>query len=169
MSVILRDGPSPLVTTRYGGATDHASVAALHARCSERTLTRRFHSPLPRSSDTLIRQILQPENGWSVLAEHDGDVVAMACVGPLSTEDLEVGILVEDAFQGAGLGTRLLREVASEALARGYRTLLCLTHPDNHAVLGVARSAGLTARTSTGDGVMTIVMALDSLGRASCP
>jgi GNAT superfamily N-acetyltransferase len=150
---------SPVIL-RYGAAADHARVAALHDRCSDESRYRRFHAPLPRTPLALIRQTLEPDNGWSVVAEADGDVVGMACVGPLSTCDLEVGILVEDAQQGRGIGTRLLTEVATEAATRGYRTLLCLTQPDNDAVLATVARSGLPSRTTGYDGLMSVVIHL---------
>ena len=150
------------VTLRYGEPADHARITDLHDRCSERTLYRRFHAPLPRTPAGLIRQTLEPENGWSVVAELDDDLVGLASVGPVSTCDLEVGILVEDAHQGQGIGTLLLHEVAVDAATRGYRTLLCLTQPDNDAVRGTVARSGLTWRTSVCDGLMSLVMDLPS-------
>jgi GNAT superfamily N-acetyltransferase len=148
------------VTLRYGEPADHARITDLHDRCSELTLYRRFHAPLPRTPAGLIRQTLEPENGWSVVAELDDDLVGLACAGPVSTCDLEVGILVEDAHQGRGIGTLLLQEVAVDAATRGYRTLLCLTQPDNEAVRGSVARSGLTWRTSAHDGLMSLVMEL---------
>ena len=148
------------VTLRYGDAADHSRIADLHDRCSERTLHRRFHAPLPRTPAGLIRQMLEPENGWSVVAELDDEVIGLACVGPVSTCDLEVGILVEDAHQGQGIGTLLLQEVAVDAATRGYLTLLCLTQPDNDAVHGTVARSGLTSRTTVCDGLMSLVMEL---------
>ncbi len=150
------------VTLRYGEPADHARITDLHDRCSERTLYRRFHAPLPRTPAGLIRQTLEPENGWSMVAQLDDDLVGLACVGPVSTRDLEVGILVEDAHQGRGIGTLLLQEVAVDAATRGYRTLLCVTQPDNDAVRGSVARSGLTWRTSVYDGLMSLVMELPS-------
>lgn len=154
----------PLLTLRYGAAADHARVAALHDRCSDETRFRRFHAPLPRTPAGLIRQTLEPDNGWSVVAELQAtdDLVGMASVGPVSTHDLEVGILVEDAHQGSGIGTLLLREVAFDAVTRGYRTLICLTQPDNDAVLATVRRSGLRSRTTRYDGLMNVVIELPS-------
>jgi GNAT superfamily N-acetyltransferase len=148
------------VTLRYGAVTDQVLVAGLHDRCSDETRRRRFHAPLPRTPDSLVRRTLEPENGWSVLAELDGEVIGMACVGPVSTCDLEVGILVEDAHQGRGIGTLLLTDIAIEAGTRGYRTLLCLTQPDNHAVIGTVARSGLRWTVTEHDALMGLVMDL---------
>ncbi len=118
----------PLVMLRRGTTADQAPVAALHERCSEESRYRRFHAPLPQVPSRLVRATLEPEDGWSVLAALGSDVVGVACAGPLSTREVEVGVLVEDGYQGLGIGTRLLLAVAEEARSRGYRHLLCLTH-----------------------------------------
>ena len=154
--------PSPLaeIGLRYGVPADLDRLAAMHARCSEQARHRRFHTPLPVVPERLAARILEPADGWSVVVEHGPDLVAVATTGPVSTTDLEVGVLVEDAHQGRGIGTLLLREVAGEAAWRGYRTLLCLTQPDNEAVLRSIAKAGLPSRASSYDGVMSVVMDL---------
>lgn len=157
-----------LVRTRYGAASDLPRVAALHDRCTLETLHRRFHAPFPVTSDRVLGQLLEPEHGWSIVAEHGcdpgepGDILALATVGPLSTHDVEVGILVEDLQQGRGIGTRLLRECAEEAARRGYRSMLCLTQPDNEAVLAAVARAGLPHTTRWDDGLMCLVMDLST-------
>lgn len=151
-----------LVRTRMGTDDDLAPVTALHDRCSADALLRRFHAPVPRVPDRMVRGLISPHHGWSVLAEHGGDVVGMACAGPVSARTVEVGILVEDASQGRGVGSRLLRDVATEAAARGYRSLLCLTQPDNEVVVATIRRVGLPHTLTHTDGLMQVVMQLTS-------
>lgn len=156
-----------LVRTRYGAAADLARVAALHDRCTTETLHRRFHAPGPVMSERVLRQLIEPEHGWSILAEHGRDpanVVAMASAGPVSTREVEVGILVEDLQQARGIGTRLLRESADAAARRGYRAMLCLTQPDNRAVVATVARAGLPCTTTWDDGLMCLVMDLRAAG-----
>jgi len=150
-----------LVRTRHATPHDLTSVTALHERCSAETLHRRFHAPLGTLTPRLALALISPTDGWSLLAERGPDVVAMACAGPLSRDDLEIGLLVEDASQGLGIGARLVRELAAEATVRGYRRVHCLTLPDNDAVLGTVAKAGLPFEAAHVDGLLQVLMPLE--------
>lgn len=156
--------PSALARTdvalRYGDASDLPRLDALHRRCSPRTLHRRFHTAMPVVPERLLHQTLLPEGGWSVVAELGEDLVGIACTGPLSCADLEVGVLVEDDHQGQGIGTRLLRHVATEATGRGYRSMLCLIAPDNQAAERALARSGLTMTTHLSDGLRVVTVRL---------
>jgi GNAT superfamily N-acetyltransferase len=148
------------VRTRYGAADDLEQVIALHDRCSADALHRRFHAPLTRVRSRLAGQLIAPEPGWSVVAEITDDVVGLASVGAVSAHEVEVGVIVEDAHRGRGIGGRLLREVAVEATARRHRALLCHTQPDNRPVLATVRRIGLPHTLAESDGVLTVTMRL---------
>lgn len=152
----------PLLTIRPGTSEDVDAVTLLHGACSPASLYRRFHAPLPLTSGRFARALLTPEGGWSLLAalggnrDAGGRVVGMACAGPLSSLDLEIGLVVADAHQGRGIGARLVAEVAAEATVRGYRALHCLTQPDNEGVLGTLAKAGLRFEPARGDGLLRV-------------
>lgn len=148
------------VVLRPAELADAAAVEAMHARCSETSLYRRFHTPLPRVSARMVRQLLKPTDGWSLLAERDGEVVALACAAPVSASEVEVGLLVEDRQQRQGIGTRLLHEVAVEATARGYRSAQVLAQSDNDRVLATVHRAGLIGRVSWVDQLLCISVPL---------
>lgn len=150
----------PLVTLRPGDASDLPLLDALHRRCTPESLRRRFHTAVPVVPERLLRQTLLPEGGWSVVAEAGEDLVGVACTGPLSCTDLEVGVLVEDAHQGRGIGTRLLRHLAGEAAGGGYRSLLCLVEPGNRAAERALARTGLPTTTAPYDGLLVVTVHL---------
>jgi GNAT superfamily N-acetyltransferase len=155
-----------LVRTRPAGPDDVDAVHALHDRCSPDALHRRFHVPTSRVPRHLVERLVAPRRGWSVVAEQCDQVVGHGCAGELSPGVIEVGLLVEDAQQGRGIGVRMLRDLAAEGAARGYRHLVCLAQPDNEPALATVRRAGLAAHEQLCDGLLEIVVPLPGGGRA---
>lgn len=164
----------PHLVVRPGELSDLDLVEAMHRRCSDLSLYRRFHTPLPRVPARMVRQMLAPNAGWSLVAQLQGEpaqghVVGLASVAPLSVAEVEVGLLVEDRHQRQGLGTRLLYGVAMDAAARGYDSITCLTQPDNGAVLTTVRRAGLIGRVVWRDGLLKISIPLRGLSVTDRP
>jgi len=149
-----------LVRTRVATEDDVAAVLALHERCSAQTLEQRFHAAVPGISLRLARRLVLPPGGWSIVAEQCGQVVGHGCAGRLSDAGVEVGLLVDDAFQGSGIGSRLMRDLAQGAAERGFGSLVCEVEPDNESVLPTVRKAGLDPQTRYVDGVLEIVVPL---------
>jgi GNAT superfamily N-acetyltransferase len=149
-----------LVRTRHATDDDVAAVQALYDRCSPHTLERRFHVPLSRVSAGLVRELVTPRRGWSLLAVQGEEIVGHGCAGETSPGQVEVGLLVDDACQGTGVGTRLMSELAATAAERGYRSLLCCVAPDNPSVLPTVRRAGLPHESAYVDGMVEIAVPL---------
>ena len=149
-----------LVRTRHATAEDVPAVLDLYQRSSSQTLERRFHTPVARVSERVVRQLVDPPRGWSLLAVQGEEVVGHGCAGQLSPARVEVGLLVDDAFQGTGVGSRLMRDLAATAAERGYRSLVCCVAPDNQSVLPTVRRAGLPHVCGYVDGVVEIVVPL---------
>ncbi len=149
--------------TRPGTPGDVDEVVAMHARCTPASLESRFHAAIPRVSVRTARELLTPPSGWSLVAELDDRIVGLACAGPLSRGEAEVGLLIEDEHQGRGIGSRMLHEVAVEAIRRGYRRLVCWTQPDNDRVPATVAGAGLAARLTRQDGLLHVAMPLAGL------
>lgn len=153
------------VSIRHGQLHDVEAVTAMHERCSEASLYRRFHAPVPRVSERMARRLIRPVNGWSIVAEESGTVVALACAAEISRTDVEVGVLVEDSQQRRGIGTRLLHELAMEASRRGYHDLQIIAQPENAALLATIRSAGLLGRVAWRDGFLEVTVPVRRLGQ----
>lgn len=144
-----------LVRTRPATLDDVPALCAFYRDLSAATLERRFHVPLARVPDRLVRALAVPPTGWSLVAEQGEEVVGHACAGMLGSV-AEVGLVVDDAFQGTGIGTRLMRELATAAEKRGIAELVCTVDPDNVSVLATVLRAGLAATQSSVDGAVEI-------------
>jgi GNAT superfamily N-acetyltransferase len=151
-----------LVRTRHATAHDVAPLVAMHRRCSPDTLHRRFHVPVAHVPARLVEQLVAPAGGWSIVAERRDDVVGHGCAGPIAPGVVEVGLLVEDAHQGTGIGVRLIRDLAGEASRRGFSTLVCLAQADNESVVRTVRRAGLDCVPTRRDGLLEVTVALPS-------
>jgi N-acetylglutamate synthase-like GNAT family acetyltransferase len=85
---------------------------------------------LPRS----IEDVLEHAPRF-VVAEREGVVIACAELAPLSKTVAEVRSLVVDQHaRGNHIGPRLVTELASGAVSRGFATLCAFTHQPSHFV-----------------------------------
>lgn len=128
---------------RAASLADAEALAAMVQRCSVETTYRRFDTPLAGLSLRSARRLL---SGHAVAAEVSGDVVGLATVDLDEHGVAEVGIIVEDAWQRRGIGTRLLSLAARVARSRGAAEIVVRTRPDNPAVLRLVLATGLCGR-----------------------
>lgn len=144
----LRAGsPAPVgPVLRFAQLADAPAVARMHQRCSQDSLLRRFHAPMPRLAWRAVRGLVSPPGGSALVADTGTEVVGMAVVAPLAEGAMEVGLLVEDGRQGEGIGSALLYKAARLAAARGAGDLVCVIQSDNHALLPTVQRSGLTGR-----------------------
>jgi GNAT superfamily N-acetyltransferase len=131
---------------------DARALAAMHARCSAHTVSRRYHAQIPYLSPRLARRLLEPADGLSLVLTVGDDVGAVGMLAP-DPGGFEVALMVEDRWQRQGYGTRLLHALAVEAANRGVHTLTCRVRPDNAAVLPTIRRAGLRALVDFDEGL----------------
>ena len=85
---------------------------------------------LPRTMDDIVAHASR-----FVVAEIEGSVIGCAELAPLSETVAEVRSLVVDQHaRGNQIGPRLVTELASGAVSRGYATLCAFTHQPSHFV-----------------------------------
>ena len=149
-----------LVRTREATVDDLGPVLDLYTRCSPQTLEQRFHLPAVRPHERLVAGLLCPRGGWSIVAEQGDEVLGHGVAGRLDPGRVEIGLLVDDAFQGTGIGSHLVRDLARSAAVRGYRSLVCLVELDNESVLPTVRRAGLEGIATEDDGLLTVEVPL---------
>lgn len=152
-----RPAPRTTIKTRRGSLDDLAALVAMHERCSAETVYRRYHTPTPHLSDRLARTMLEPVDGWSIVAASGqgstSAVHAVAMLAGYGDRRAEIGIVVEDVLQRQGVGSRMLRALACQAAESGIERLTVEIHADNAAMFATIRTAGLSASVANLDGV----------------
>jgi GNAT superfamily N-acetyltransferase len=131
------------VATRPVRPADQTLFCRLWGRLSPETVYRRFHAPVHTLPEESVRRLVTVDHYLreAVVAVVGGEVVGVARYDrPLADPSTaEVAVLVEDAWQGVGLGRQLLAELTDLAARRGVRRLTATVQRDNAAVLGLVR------------------------------
>jgi GNAT superfamily N-acetyltransferase len=110
---------------RLARPTDAGAIDALGRRCSKKSVAQRFHSGIPGLPRGFIDSVVAHTDDRINLLAIDRSYERIIGVGSwCQTEPCsgELGLLVEDAYQGGGIGTQLLRGLVWAACARGSRT-----------------------------------------------
>ncbi|QIA26874.1 GNAT family N-acetyltransferase [Thermaerobacter sp. PB12/4term] len=162
--VLLRDGTA--ATLRPARDRDRPLVAEFLGRVSDQSLMRRFFAG--ESREAAVESLLQvgpPDERYTLLVlvgdpDHPRIVASGTYVRDERDPDAaEVAFLVEDAYQGRGLGTLLLERLALIAARHGIRRFIAWTQPDNRRMLEVLRASGFEAEQHHRDGY--VVVSLD--------
>ena len=131
------------VATRPVRPADQTLFYRLWGRLSRETVYRRFHAPVRTLPEESVRHLVTVDHDLreAVVAVVGGEVIGVARYDrPLDDPSIaEVAVLVEDAWQGMGVGRQLLGELSALAARRGVRRLTATVQPDNAAVLGLVR------------------------------
>lgn len=110
------------------GATprDLAAVAEMHGRCSPHSLLNRYRAGGQRPAvAALEKQLREPLSFVAATYGRTIVGVAVASADPQHGRDAaEVGLLVEDAWQGWRLGRELMSHLAGASLVAGYTELI---------------------------------------------
>ncbi|GAB2605427.1 GNAT family N-acetyltransferase [Streptomyces capparidis] len=154
------------LTIRRAGPEDLAAATAMHARCSARTLRRRYHGPV-QDADRYLAHLLSPRFGQTLAAEtSSGELVALAHL-LWDGEETEVSLLVEDAWQRHGIGLELLRRLVAMAAEAGCTSVYAITQSDNAGMAGLMRRLSLPLDYQVEDATLVITARLVPAGTLS--
>ena len=144
--------------------SDTGAVLAMLSRCSGATLFHRFHGLTDGVAyfGTLLRDGPVEQ---TLLAWCRSRCVGVATLGAGATGTFDLGVLVEDAWQRRGVGTRLVASLLDTARAHGVSTVHADVLDDDRFILHTLRRIGpLTVSIEFG------VLAIDvDLGRRPMP
>ena len=155
--VILRDGST--LRLRAPAAEDAEALVDFFSRSlSEHSLYLRFHG-FPALGPKLVESLLEPD--WRergvLIASLDDRIVAIANWARLRNPHVaEVAFAVADEFQGRGIGTRLLEQLATRAAEAGIEEFVAEVLHENAAMLGVFRAAGFDVTRASEGGEVEI-------------
>jgi GNAT superfamily N-acetyltransferase len=157
------------IATRPVQSDDIGRFYRFWPRLSRETVYRRFHAPVHRLPAETVRRLVEVDHDLreAVVAEFGGEVVGVARYdrSPADPSTAEFAIVVEDAWQGFGLGRQLLGELVSLAAARGVRELTATVQPDNDRVLALIRRVLPDSTVTPDDDVLAVrsVLAVPAL------
>jgi GNAT superfamily N-acetyltransferase len=131
------------VTTRPIRPDDEPRFYRMWPRLSAETIYRRFHSPVRCLPADLVHRLVDVDHDRrdAVVALVGDEVVGVARYDRAAADpaSADFAVVVEDGWQGVGLGRQLLAEVTALAAARGVRTATALVQTDNDRVVGLIR------------------------------
>ena len=162
----LRDGVRVLV--REIRAEDAPALRRLVGRSSERTIELRFFGPMKELSEEKARRFAEVDgrDRFALVAldpEDEGEIVGVVRYEREGgTDAAEYAALVEDRFQGRGLGIGMTRCLIEAAKERGIGRLHALVLRENGRMLRLLQGLGLTERRRWENGLEHIELDLRS-------
>jgi GNAT superfamily N-acetyltransferase len=131
-----------IVTIRVIQPADAYALQRMFDRLSPESLYHRFFSPMPQSRRAALLHLagLDHELHEAVVAEVDREIVGVARYdGRAGEDDAEVAVIVDDAWQDCGLGTRLLHRLARVGARRGLVAFRAVVLGENRRALPFLR------------------------------
>jgi RimJ/RimL family protein N-acetyltransferase len=155
------------ITIRKAEISDAGRILEMHQRLSQESVYSRYlYSYTPSLEDMRDVCSLESDAGYVLIAtveEPEEKVVGIAyyCFEPQDPTTAEPAILVEDEYQGCGLGKQLLKELCQSAARLGVTEFICHTDLSNHRVHRMIERSGMRFESKYDQGMKKIHVWLD--------
>ena len=151
---------------------DAPALQRLHARCGERTIYLRFFGSMKKLSDEKARYFASTDgvDHFGLVAldpkEQRDEIIAVARYARKpGDERAEYAVLVEDRWQGEGVGASLTHRLIEEARGNGVSSFYALVKGENKRMLQVFRHLDLPEQERVEDGEKLVEIGLLSRPR----
>jgi GNAT superfamily N-acetyltransferase/predicted amino acid-binding ACT domain protein len=160
-TVQLRDGTEIVVRPMEG--RDGEPVRAMHGRCSLESRRLRYFSVKPFLPQRILDVFTERSRGLTLVAEGpDGSILAMAhLMHVLDPGVAELAFLVEDDWQGRGLGRALAELLLVLGRDRGLVELRATVLSENVRMRRLLTTFGGRVRRTEDPGVIEVKLRLD--------
>lgn len=163
----LRDGSR--VEIRLARPEDSQDVELMHERSSESTRYQRYFAPMNDWRADQLNRISGGHRGATLVAEDaTGQVIGLGNLFPEHPDDsrtAEIAVIVEDAWQGLGLGTLLLQHLIELARRQHFTVLMALVLATNTGMIRLLERLDLIWAKQTdpelGSGIVRMTASLD--------
>ena len=148
------------VWIRLARPEDADAVAAMHERCSAQSRYLRYLSGANQWRDISLRRLSGGHRGATlVVMSEEGTIVGLGNVFPAAPDDAhaaEIAVIVEDAYHGRGIGTRLLRHMLELAERIGFQEVVAIVLAQNTTMLRVLEATRLDWTCELEEAVVTM-------------
>ena len=150
---VIRTAEGAGLSLRQVRETDAPALSDLHRRCSPDTLRSRYFAGISELGPRMLRVFCDAERGLTIAVRPHGQEEPIALGHLMYTLDPGVGeiaFLVEDAWQGSGVGTALTRALTVIAGDWGLAEVRAETTLANTGMLRIMRRLGASVQTQEG-------------------
>lgn len=167
---------SPQQIELYGGIVvqirpatpdDVDALQQMHERLSRQSLVFRYHGPRQPTEKQLAQFCSNDGKNTAYIVypvEETETIIGIGQYVRIEEDDrsdaAELAFLIEDRFQGYGLGKRLFAELLDHALVSGIKQFMAYVQPANFTMMRLFYSSGLTLDEQQGYGAREVRMTL---------
>lgn len=159
--VALPDGS--VVRIRPVQSGDRGALSLLHdVGLGDTSAYYRFFGIRPHFTDAFLDHLtaFDPSQRATLVAVVNDEIVGAGSYNRQQVDEVEVAFAVADRFQGHGIGTVLLEDLAVLARSEGFTRLVAHTLAGNRPMLDVFANVGLRVRHRLDAGVVDVEMDL---------
>jgi acetate---CoA ligase (ADP-forming) len=152
-TVVLRDGST--LRVRPIRADDEEELSRFFSKLSLESRVFRFFAAVTNAGASIKRMMdvdYSARYGLVAVSGAGHEIVGHAMYVLMDTRKAELALAVADEYQGRGLGTILLGQLAQAAAEAGIDVLEAVVRPENHRMLGVLRESGFPVQSRSEPG-----------------